>query len=206
MKTTLEKLINKKDYSYINSEITDKNFPVPEKIQTEGWKIIRMNKSFSSKEALDKIKSEGCRPANVYELITWANEHKEAEMPLGKWSAVLAFGSECEDADGCHRVPDVYRDSGGDFEFDLGYFESDWYGDDCLLCFCDDSTQAISTSETKTSDPLMPAYRLATDKEIAEAQCAYEFSGISLDIAISVCKANGLKVVRTVTVTTEEIL
>lgn len=39
-------------------------------------------------------------------------------------------------ADGNHRVPNVNRNSDGDFKFNLGNFENDWNDDNCLLCFC----------------------------------------------------------------------
>jgi len=35
-----------------------------------------------------------------------------------------------------HKVPDVYRDSAGDFKFNLGNWEGDWNDNNCLLCFC----------------------------------------------------------------------
>ena len=39
-------------------------------------------------------------------------------------------------ADGNHRVPNVNRNSDGDFNFNLGNFENDWDDDNCLLCYC----------------------------------------------------------------------
>lgn len=39
-------------------------------------------------------------------------------------------------SDGNHRVPNVNRNSDGDFKFNLGNFENDWDSDNCLLCFC----------------------------------------------------------------------
>lgn len=42
----------------------------------------------------------------------------------------------CAYSDGNHRVPNVNRNSDGDWKFNLGYFENDWNDDNCLLCFC----------------------------------------------------------------------
>lgn len=39
-------------------------------------------------------------------------------------------------ADGNHRVPNVNRNSDGDWKFNLGNFENDWNDDNCLICFC----------------------------------------------------------------------
>ena len=132
----LQKLISRVPYYYVNSNITTKNFPVPKKIETENWKLIRMDKFFTSQEALDKIKSENCRPANAYELALWVEKHREKEMPKGKWSSVIAFGQLWFSGD-YHKVPDVYRDSAGDFKFDLARWEGGWVDNRCLLCFCD---------------------------------------------------------------------
>jgi hypothetical protein len=41
------------------------------------------------------------------------------------------------DADGNHRVPNVNRNSDGDYKFNLGYFENDWNDDNVLVLFCD---------------------------------------------------------------------
>jgi hypothetical protein len=40
-------------------------------------------------------------------------------------------------SDGNHRVPNVNRNSDGDYKFNLGNFENDWNSDNCLLCFSD---------------------------------------------------------------------
>lgn len=42
----------------------------------------------------------------------------------------------CVYSDGNHRVPNVNRNSDGDWKFNLGNFENDWNDDNCLLCFC----------------------------------------------------------------------
>ena len=43
----------------------------------------------------------------------------------------------CVYSDGNHRVPNVNRNSDGDWKFNLGNFENDWNADNCLVCFCD---------------------------------------------------------------------
>lgn len=151
-KQKLKDILAKKSWYYVNSDITEENFPVPEKIETEGYKIIRMDKSFTSQEVLERIKKEGCRPANIYELAIFANEHPE-EFAKEKYTWMIAFGSDYVDSDGCHRVPLVYARDDGDFGFRLGIFEFPWVGGDCFLCFCDPSsdTQALSTDTSSGS-------------------------------------------------------
>lgn len=145
-KEKIENIIKRSSWYYINSDLTAENFPIPEKIETEGWKLIRMDKSFSSQEALDKIKADGCRPANAYELALWSEKHRE-EIPKEHWC--LAFGQLWQDAIGYHRVPRVDAYSDGDFKFGLGYFGRPWGPVSCLLAFCDSSLSslALSTSE-----------------------------------------------------------
>lgn len=123
-----------KEFFYVNSNINEKNFPWPKEVSTEGYKVIPMNKSYSSQEALDSIKAEGCRPATIHELIVVANEHPEL-FPDGKWSSLVAFGTEFIDSDGDHRVPLVYRLSDGDRKFYLVHFEDVWGSGRCLLAF-----------------------------------------------------------------------
>jgi hypothetical protein len=84
----------------------------------------------TSQECLDLIKSKGCRPANIWELLEYVNTHK-----LEKDSYLIAFGSQWVDSDGFHRVPYVRRSSDGGFGFDLGFFEIDWDDGYCLLAF-----------------------------------------------------------------------
>lgn len=138
MKTTkkqkIEDIIKRTEYYYVNSGLNSENFPIPDDIETENWKLIEMEKSFSSQEALDRIKSEGCRPANVYELALWSEKHRD-EIQKGRY--VLAFGQLWRDSDGYLRIPCVSARSSGDFYFSLGHFEYDWSQDDILLCFCD---------------------------------------------------------------------
>lgn len=151
MKTTLKKLLAQKDWIYVNPNITDKNFPLPGKIETENWKIITMPKScFTSQEALDEIKRQSCRPANCWEFITWANTYRD-EIPKGKWYVALGqlwYGV------GYHRVPYVHASSDGVFEFCLGRFEDDWNDDYCLLCFCDKTSPLALGNSEKSLDSL----------------------------------------------------
>ena len=42
----------------------------------------------------------------------------------------------CVYSDGNPRVPNVKRNSDGDWKFNLGNFGNSWDDDNCLLCFC----------------------------------------------------------------------
>lgn len=160
-KQNIEDIIAQSNYYYVNSDLTSQNFHIPDTIQTENWKIITMPKSsFSSQEALDEIKRQGCRPAHVYELAIWANNHRE-ELSKNTWC--LALG-QVVFLDGYYRVPSVDRDSDGGFEFNLGYFEDGWSDDCVLLAFCD--TQSFDTLNTgKDVDSLTLDSAIALVKE-----------------------------------------
>lgn len=130
---------------YQNPNLTSKNFPKPKKIRTENYKFITIPKSYSSQEALEEIKKQGCTPANIWELTELA---KQGKLEKGNW--YVAFGQTWTDSDGYHRVPFVFAHSDGDFRFLLGFFESDWDSGHVLLCFCDLSsdTQNLKNSDT----------------------------------------------------------
>lgn len=133
-------------YDFINPDITEKNFPLPNTIETEGWKILKMDTSFSSQKALDTIKAQGYRPATIHELALFKQNHPD-QFPDNTWKSILAFGTDFIDSDGDHRVPYVCRDSDGDWKFDLGNFEDGWSADHCLLCLCDKNTSKPLTTQ-----------------------------------------------------------
>lgn len=134
-----------KGYSYINSNINETNYPLPKSIDLTGVKIIRMGKSFSSQEALDRIKAEGCRPATIWELAAFKQENEDELKGKSEW--YLAFGSTDFVADGYHRVPNVYAHSDGDFDFVLCRFGYGWDVVRCLVAFSEDKTIKLLNGE-----------------------------------------------------------
>lgn len=136
---SLASLLKPHKLYYLNEAITEKNFPRPKVIQTEGAKVIKLGKWTSSEDCLKLIKDAGCRPANIYELASYI-----PKMEKGQW--LIGFGSEWTDDAGYHRVPHLYRNSDGDLRFRLGSFASDWRGGLGLLCFCDENldTEVLS--------------------------------------------------------------
>lgn len=70
--------------------------------------------------------------------VTLLQNQKADEFPVGKYT--VSFDQKDAlwiDSDDYHRVPDVSRDSDGDWAFGLGFFENVWNDASCLLCFCD---------------------------------------------------------------------
>lgn len=178
MKTTTQKTIEqltKKGYYYVNSSITTANFPIPETVETEGYTILRFEKSFSSQEAIDRIKAEGLRPANIHELALLKENHPEL-WPKGKWSSLIAFGSTWTDAGGGLGVPRVDADVGGGFGFDLDRFAGDWSSSYALVAFCDN----------QPSDTL----------PLSESPQALNSLELTDELAISHLKKNGYKITK----------
>lgn len=173
-KRSFDKALKKEQWYYCNPDITEEHFPITT-TQTENWKLIKMEKSFSSQDALDRMKSEGCRPATAYELLLFKQNHPD-QFPGKTWTWVLAFGQTWKDSDGDHRVPSVGLDSGGDWGFYLDFFEVDWDAGACLLCFCD----------SQPSEPLA----LETDLEPLDP------SALTDEQAITHLKANGYKITK----------
>lgn len=178
-KVTPIEQITKTGYYYVNSDINSKNFPIPETVETEGYKIVRFDKSFSSQEAIDKIKSKGLRPANIYELALLKDNHPELWLK-GQWSSMLAFGNTWKDAVGDLRVPYMFAFTDGDFLFDLGCWDGVWGAGRCLVCFCD--TQSSGT--------------LALEEDVGSFDPMQLFNALEGhdDIAIKYLKSNGYTV------------
>ena len=77
---TLEELndLYPKD-SYCDPNINSSNFPKPDKVETQNWKLIEIPKgeTWTSEKCLEKIKEQKCRPANIYELLVWSKDNQD---------------------------------------------------------------------------------------------------------------------------------
>jgi hypothetical protein len=130
-------------FYYFNPDITDAHFPNPSRILKPGDKFsLRAFKQVvsgatTSEERMAFLATQqavhtGAQGASL------VFEQKRAELPKGYWYASFDEKKQLwEDADGRHRVPEVYAYSDGDFNFRLGYFVSDWNDNHAVLCLCD---------------------------------------------------------------------
>ena len=131
----------RKEFSYYNDNITDKNYAKATTKLVPGRKlkvkVFQIKGRVTSEDCLAHLRSQkailvGAQGASL------VGEKKKEELPVDRWS--LSFDEKdalWKDADGYHRVPGVLRYSGGVFGFRLGCFEGDWGRGHCLLCFCD---------------------------------------------------------------------
>ena len=134
---------NRKKFYGVDDNITDENFPNPSRILKPGDKLrVRAFKQVvpgttTSEErmaflATQKAVHVGAQGASL------VFEEKRDQLLKGKWYASFDEKERLwKDADGDHRVPYVYCDSGGDFRWGLGDFGYVWYEGDAFFCFCD---------------------------------------------------------------------
>ncbi len=131
---------HKKGFSYFDPNLIDKNFNPSQPLLpgvTKTALIYRLKKRKTSDECLAFISSQNGQLPNAQGLaIAW--EQEKANFPKGFW--VIGFDQKenlWEDSDGNHRVPNLYQNSDGDAEFNLGFFGIVWDGDCCVLFFRD---------------------------------------------------------------------
>jgi hypothetical protein len=131
MQNELKELIEIAQFDYVNFLINTRNFPTPETVKNTGFKLIEPKAPLTSEEALQLIESEGCRPANLYELIEWRRIHGNK---LDKETWVLAFG-QLFDTKGKSgkRVPFISFDKLGIFTLSMGFYNSNLGGTEYLL-------------------------------------------------------------------------
>jgi hypothetical protein len=133
--------LDKKKFYFFNDAITDVNFQnvldkfIPGKKYLV--KFIGIGGSVTSEDCLQVYTDHKAFLVGAQGLsLLW--QQKKEEFPVGKWSVSFDKKNHLyRGADGNHRVPRVYRDSDGDYEFDLGDFGNDWGDGYVLVLFCD---------------------------------------------------------------------
>lgn len=134
------KAAHKDEFYDYNNDITDKNFAkvshqlIPGK--TYKVKFFGITQRVSSEDCLKVYRANrayytGAQGASVlYEL-------KKEELIKGKWHCSFDEKDNLPFLGGYHWVPSVYAYSSGDFRFDLGNFEFDWFDSRVLVLLCD---------------------------------------------------------------------
>lgn len=141
-KTSLAFLIKGRKFDWVNENITVKNFP-PQEVSTD-FKLYHFGRYISSEAAIEEMKKDGYKPANIYELLLWPDWN-------GKdW--VVALGSVCK-VDGNRYVACLLGDDSGRRLY-LLWFDGDWGGSYRCLAVrnSDTATLGASPSETLTLD------------------------------------------------------
>lgn len=126
---------------YFNDDLNSKNFAKATNKLEPGKKyrvrIFPILSTVTSEDCMTFLKKQRAILVGG-QGVTLLQDKKADEFPVGKHT--VSFDEKdalWTDSDGYHRVPCVYRPSGGDWEFRLGGFEDAWGDGGCLLCFCD---------------------------------------------------------------------
>lgn len=131
----LEELIKEWKFDYVNFKIEDRLFPEPKEIKND-YKLFHFNELLSSEDAIQKMKKEGYKPANVYELLLWKDWIEK------DW--ITALGSVGR-VDGDRRVPCLDgNDSGRGLS--LYWWDGDWAAD-CRFLGVRNSSLKLKNSE-----------------------------------------------------------
>ena len=122
---TVEQMIAGGNYGWKNSDITEKNFPLPTKLLgkkiTASTKLFHFERSISSEDAISEMNKAGFRPATLAELLALGEAHPE----LQKEFPIVALGSVWRDERGDRLVPVLYFDDDGR-ELGLNWLGFDW--------------------------------------------------------------------------------
>ena len=134
------KVGHESEYYYYNLGLTDANFANASTKLTAGRKfgvkVFVIKSRVSSDDCLAQYERVNAVKVGAQGL-TILCEQKKDELPKGKCYVSFDEKDNLPLIDGYHRVSGVYADAGGDFNFDLGNFELDWYDYYVLLAFCD---------------------------------------------------------------------
>lgn len=108
-------------YDLSNDLITDQNFPSDESGEKEVEMVLfHFNQLISSKDAIEKMKREGCRPATMKELLVFEATHPDVQKEF----PIVALGSVARvDGDCC--VGFLNRDDSR-WRLRLSYFDDVW--------------------------------------------------------------------------------
>lgn len=86
--TPLSDLIKARKFDWVNPDITDKQFPTPDRPWNDYKLFPPFEESVSSEEAVKRMQAEGYEPANSHELLLWDGWNEQ--------DTVVALGSVAE--------------------------------------------------------------------------------------------------------------
>ncbi len=124
---TLEQMIAAGRYDWKNSDINQKNFPIPPSKRGKEDVVIELkhfNRTMDSDEVIRELDKDGFRPANVFELQAFAETYpeKQREFPI------VALGSVWRHWGGSRSVAGLCG-AADRRDLDLRCFDSRWHSD-----------------------------------------------------------------------------
>lgn len=120
MKHSLNNLIKKAKFDWVNPNITDKKFSDDE-VFSKNVEIFHFNKELTSEQVIEKFKEKGYRPANIRELVWYASNGWNRKF------LVIALGSVWR---GLHdRLVPCLWIGGGERHLSLDWYDFGWGAD-----------------------------------------------------------------------------
>ena len=153
---TLESLIKKNKFDWVNSDIVSKNFPSQGKV----WNmcLVDFKKTVTTEEAIKLLEEQGYRPATVYELLTWSQKNWNGK------DLVVALGSVWQNLYGNRFCPYLYR-YGSERNLSLYWIDDD-FSERCRFAAV---RKSLDTPTLGTSEPLDPLVSISLPYSIVEA-------------------------------------
>lgn len=91
--TTLADMITAGKYDWVNSDITEANFPMPSLLVLgSDPKLYHFDRDISSKNAIKEMAKDGYRPATIWDLLDYGAKNPELQRQF----PIVALGSVCE--------------------------------------------------------------------------------------------------------------
>ncbi len=89
---TLTSLIEVGKYDWVNSDITEARFPMPENFTLGAEpKLYHLNRNISSEKAIEEMAKDGFRPATIWDLLDFGAKNPELQRQF----PIVALGSVC---------------------------------------------------------------------------------------------------------------
>ncbi len=138
---TLDTLIKKHKFDWVNPDITNSNFPDSER-RWDDYKLFHFDRYISTEDVVFKMKNEGYVPANIHELLTWKG--------WGDKDFVVALGSFAR-VDGNRYVACLSR-SDAERSLYLYWYVGGWDDDDRFLAVRNLALEPLDTQPPALGD------------------------------------------------------
>lgn len=136
----LQPLIKKFKLDWVDSDITDENFPQQDGDElTKEYKLYHFDKEISSENAITEMEKDGYKPATARDLLNWKDWNGTG------W--VVSLGSFWRNLNGSRDVL-VLNSDDSRRKLNLGRFEIDWNGNCRFL-----AVKQVFDSDTRNLEP-----------------------------------------------------
>jgi hypothetical protein len=133
----LKQLIKQNKFDYVDSDITETNFPDNGR-HLKDFKLFHFNRNISSENVVKEMEKEGYVPANIYELLEWKDWNDK--------DSIVALGSVWLHWNGYRSV--AYLDSDGSRRrLNLCIWDGDWFDDGRFLAVRKSGTETLNNSD-----------------------------------------------------------